>query len=222
MSESLLVCGAGERLPGETTLEALLALRSCRVVFRSGLPGSWARWLAVRGVGTRSASAPGQVIAEAARAPVVGLAVRGAPSFGVPFAREVLALARRRGLETRVLSAVSPLGSLLGRAIAFLGGDDAESGAEVRSIPDFLADPGRWNPGLALALRPEEGQGVPWSRLADALSAVLPPEHPIRVYPEGGDEQVVIPLSRLAARRRGSARVLVLPAPERRLALREG
>lgn len=151
MAGLLVVCGVGCEPERETTLEVLAALASCSVRF-SDLSPRRRSWLARR-VGTVGPARSAKAAVLAARSKTVGLAVWGHATVTSEYAREVLDLAAKKGVEAVVLASLSPAGSAIGSSARSLGWrrdeDDGWSvvprgevpaGAAERPVAAFDAD----------------------------------------------------------------------------------
>ncbi len=212
MKQPVRICGLGVRVPEETTLEALIALGDCRVVFAALEDARGLKWLKSRGVKARRPKGAAEVVAAARRGGPVGLAVWGHPQFDSALASEVEGLLRAEGLDFTVYGAISPVGSAFARSVSFLGGDYGYQGAHGAHLETLLSDPDSYSPRLPLIVYSERAAPARWEALLALLRARLPSGHEVRVYPAGSDGETRVALGRLAAKSLSGAVLLVPPA----------
>ncbi len=209
--EPMRICGLGVRVPEETTLEALIALQDCRVVYCVVQDKKAVAWLKKR-MAVKIPKNAAEVVAAAAAGGLVGLAVWGHPQFTSPFARDVEAGLRTKGLPFRVYGAVSPAGSSFARSVSFLGGDYGYQGAQCVELESLLADPSKLSLELPLVVFAESAAPARWTALATFLKSKLPANLEIRAFPAGTDDALRLPLSKLGPKTIKGG-VLLVPPP---------
>lgn len=211
MTGEVRVCGLGLRMPQETTLEALQALRECDSLFVSVADARSRRWLERWCGRARRPKDAAQVVAAASGGRTVGLAVWGHPEYTSVLAREVGAAALAAGASLRVYAGVSPVSSVFARSVTFLGGDFGHRGARSCDLESALASPESISPRLPALIFAESAKPARWADLKRALSARYPASHPVRAYPAGTDEERATTLAALDVRRLAGAVLLVPP-----------
>lgn len=209
--EPVRICGLGVRAPEETTLEALIALEDCRVVFCAVKDKKAVAWLKKR-VRLKVPKSAREIVDAAAQGGPVGLAVWGHPQFSSEFAREVQAGLRAAGLGFRVYGAVSPVGSAFARSVSFLGGDYGYQGAQCYALETLLADPSMLSQELPLVVFAERAAPARWGELITLLRSRFAAGHEVRAYPSGSDAELRLPLSKLSPGTL-SGGVLLVPPP---------
>lgn len=125
--------GLGDRAPGETTLEALAALRDAPAAFRG-------------------AFSPGAVIAAARRHGSAAVALPGGFPLSSPFAARLIAACRKAGIAVRATPSVSPVSSVYAREGYCLGGDYGYQGIASYAAPRLAAEPGLRSPLFPLVV----------------------------------------------------------------------
>jgi hypothetical protein len=218
MTEPVRICGLGVRVPEETTLETLIALGDCRVVFAVLEDKKALAWLKGRGLALKRPKDAAEVAAAARKGGPVGLAVWGHPQFDSAFAREVEARLAKDGLPFKIYGAISPVGSAFARSVSFLGGDYGYQGAQCWSLETLLGDPEALTTRLPLVVYAETAAPARWKALLDLLRARLPARHEVRVYPVGSDAETRVALGKIAPKSLRGAVLLVPPeggAPKR-------
>ncbi|MCR4296227.1 MAG: SAM-dependent methyltransferase [Elusimicrobia bacterium] len=185
--EKLIICGLGVRVPEETTLESLQALADCRVVYCDLEDAAARSWL--KGY-CRELKVPGsaeEILSDAAKGGVVGLAVWGQPQFSSRLARAVELAAAKAGVAYRVFGAISPIGSVFARSVSFLGGDYGYQGIQAYSVEALLADGKAARVDLPLVLYAEKTKSN-WAAVLKRLAAAYPPGHQGRLFAARGPE----------------------------------
>lgn len=206
------IFGLGTRVPEETTIETLMALEECRVVY-SGLQDKRVEaWLKRRVRGLKPLRSPAELVAAVKAGGPVGLAVWGHPQFSSALARRVQAELRAAKLECRNYGAVSPIGSAFARSVSFLGGDYGYQGVQAYELETLLQEPARWTPRLPLVAYAEAAAPDRWKALKAVLAAKLDGRHELRVYPVGSDVEKRVALARFPGPGLRGAVVLVPPA----------
>ena len=217
-TEAVRICGLGTRVPEETTLEALIALGECRVVYCAVEDARSFAWLKSHGLPLKKPRNPAEVAAAAAKGGLVGLAVWGHPQFSSAFARETQTLLAKAGLPFRVYGAISPVGSAFARSVSFLGGDYGYQGIQCYDAETLLADASALTLRLPLVVYSEKSAPKRWAALLALLKAKYPADHEARVYPVGADEERITTVGALAPKGLTGAMLLVPPsggAPKR-------
>ena len=205
------IFGLGTRVPEETTIETLMALEECAVVYSALQDPKTEAWLKKRVPGLKKFR-DGEALAKAAksRGPV-GLAVWGHPQFSSVAARAAQAALKAAGVPCRVYGAVSPVGSVFARSVSFLGGDYGYQGVQAYALESLLEDPARWAPRLPLVTYAEVATPARWKALKAVLLEKLDAKAELRVYPNGSDEECRVPLSAFPGVLKGGV-VFVAPA----------
>ena len=217
MSGEVRICGLGMRVPEETTLESLIALEECRVVYVAVKDPKGLAWLRKR-MKVKPARSAKEVVEDASSGGRVGLAVWGHPQFCSPLARDVEAALRERKLPFRVYGAVSPAGSAFARSVSFLGGDYGYQGAQCLELETLLADPSKLSQEMPLIVFAEHAAPARWQALAKLLAPLYPKKLELRAYPAGTDEEKILPLEKLGPKTLTGGILLVPPpngAPKR-------
>lgn len=207
----IVICGLGMRPELDATLETLEALASCQIVFAVGPRRSMEPLLRRLGTPVRYGADPAE-IAEAARRRKVGVAYVGHAVTTSSDAARLIALCGRLGLPYRVLASVSPIGSALSRAVAFMGGGRfGWLGVQAVPLEQFSAGRAPRAAGaLPLVVFSQDGT-ADWKDLSRLLSPLYPPGHRVRLFPAEGPE-LETPLAGLE----GSADAVVLVPSSRR------
>ena len=218
MTEAVRICGLGTRVPEETTLEALIALGECRVVYCAlANPRSFA-WLKSHGLNLKKAGKAAEVVAAARKGGPVGVAVWGHPQFSSAYARAAETALTAAGIPFKVYGAISPVGSAFARSVSFLGGDYGYQGIQCYDAETLLADASALTGRLPLVVYSEKSAPARWKALLGFLKSRYPAPHEARVYPVGSDEERVTTVGALAAKGLAGAMILVPPeggAPKR-------
>ncbi len=206
------VFGLGTRIPEETTIEALMAIDECAVVFSALEDPKASAWLKKRVPGVKRFTGPELLVKAAKAGGPVGLAVWGHPQFSSAAARSSQAALAVAGVPVRIYGAVSPIGSVFARSVSFLGGDYGYQGVQAYELETLLADPSRWAPRLPLVAYAEAASSARWKALKELLAEKLPASHELRVYPVGADEERKVKLAAFPGLKLGGAAVFVTPA----------
>jgi hypothetical protein len=186
MSEPIVrVCGLGVHPPGEITLETIQALSECRVVFCDVADKKVFAWLEGYCSKVKRPKNAAEIVSEAKKGGLVGLAVWGHPSFSSLLAREAQVALRKAGLTYRVYGAISPIGSAFARSVSFLGGDYGYQGIQGYELQTLLDDPSALSLKLPLVVYAEDAPAARWEGLTKLLREKYPKEHGLSVYPAG-------------------------------------
>lgn len=212
------IFGLGTRIPEETTIETLMAIDECAVVYSALEDKTAQAWLKKRAPGVKPFVDGASLVKAAKSGGPIGLAVWGHPQFSSAAAREAQAALAAARVPVQIYGAVSPIGSAFARSVSFLGGDYGYQGAQAYELETLLSEPSRWVSRLPLVAFAERASAVRWRAFKDLLSQKLPASHELRVYPVGSDEERRMPLSKFTGAALGGAVVLVPPvtgAPKR-------
>lgn len=186
--EKLIICGLGVRVPEEVTLESLQALADCRVVY-CDLEDKKARsWLGGYCRALKTPSSAAEIVSDAAKGGVVGLAVWGQPQFSSRLARATELAAVKAGIPYRVFGAISPIGSVFARSVSFLGGDYGYQGIQAYSVETLLADEKAARIDLPLVLYAEKTNASEWAAVLERLAGAYPKGHRGRMFAAAGPE----------------------------------
>ena len=192
----LLLCGLGTRPGSDTTWECVRALQAWPRVFVQG-EGEELRW--VRRFAPRALPAPSpERVVRAARRGPVALACWGHPHAGSPLAARAERLARRSGVPTHALGAVSPLAAAFARTRSFMGGGYGYPGAQFYALSTLASRPELAERGLPLVVHARGSKPADWSALARALAPRYPRGHAARAFLSDGREKTRV-LSSLGA-----------------------
>lgn len=187
--EKLIICGLGVRVPEEVTLESLQALADCRVVYCDLEDKKTRAWLGGYCRVLKTPGAAAEILSDAAKGGVVGLAVWGQPQFSSRLARETELAAVKAGVSYRVFGAISPIGSVFARSVSFLGGDYGYQGIQAYSVETLLADEKAARLDLPLVLYAEKTNASEWAAVLERLAGAYPKGHQGRMFAAAGPER---------------------------------
>lgn len=203
------ICGLGVDPREDATVEALLALESCRVVFTDIADAGAVAWLKPFCRDLRKAAGAAGIAAAARSSGAVGLAVWGHPQSTSVLAREVQALACRMKIPYRVFAGMSPMGGVLCRSVLFLGGMEGMNGMRSCSLAEFFKHPDIVADGMPLVVFAETASKADWTEFARLLRAHYPGGHVVSVHPLANREASRVRLEDLAAEGPGGALIYV-------------
>lgn len=212
----IAICGLGAHPPGETTMETLLVLGECRVVFSDVADPAVFGWLRGHVRELRRPASAREIVESAQEGGEVGLAVWGHPQYSSRLAREVQLGAGEAGIGVRLLGAISPIGSVFARSVNFLGGDYGYQAIQAYDLEVLLARPAALSPKLPLVVFSEQASPGRWETLAALLRRRVSPRREVRVYPSGTGEERLCTVGTLqASELRGAVLFVAAPLPRR-------